>query len=96
MKLTSKKITASAARLFTFALFMTMAPVTHADEYCITNGCQAAHGCGYWTLEQCRARTSGIGGDCTPAHPTQSLGDALAYQPNTRSEPHLKKEPAGR
>ena len=96
MKLISKKATASAATLFVSALFVMTAPVAHADEYCITNGAQAAHGCGYATMEQCRAASSGI---CALAPSAQSPSDALAYQakqPNTPSKPHPKKEPAER
>jgi hypothetical protein len=99
MKLILKKATASAATLFAPALFVMTAPVAHADEYCITNGAQAAHGCGYSTMEQCRAASSSIGGICALAPSAQSPSDALAYQPkqpNTRSKPHPKKEPAER
>jgi Protein of unknown function (DUF3551) len=98
MKLILKKATASAATLFASALFVMTAPVAPADEYCITNGAQAAHGCGYSTMEQCRAASSSIGGICALALSAQSPSDALAYQPSQIHEASLtqKKEPAKR
>jgi hypothetical protein len=52
-----------------------------ADDYCITNGAQAAHGCGYPTMEACRAAAVGIGGMCSQSggSSTSSSSDALAY-----------------
>ena len=61
MKPASKNFAASAAALFTFALFVMTAPTARADDYCITNGAQVANGCGYPTMEACQARSSGIG-----------------------------------
>jgi Protein of unknown function (DUF3551) len=96
MKSTSKKIAASGAALFAFALMMTTAPVARADDFCITNGAQAAHGCGYPTMEACRMTANGIGGTCSPAHSStknpndavaqsrKNPNDALAQQPRTR------------
>ena len=66
MKSTSK-IAASGAALFAFALMMTAAPAARADDFCITNGAQAAHGCGYPSMETCRAASAGIGGTCSLA-----------------------------
>jgi hypothetical protein len=96
MKPISKMIAASAAALSTFALVVIAAPAVHADEYCITNGAQAAHGCGYPSMEVCRAASSGIGGMCSSLYKAPS--DALAYhpkQPHLRSERHPAKKPAG-
>ena len=95
MKPISKMITASAATLFTFAFLGMTAPAVHADEYCITNGAQAAHGCGYPSMEACRAASSGIGGTC--AEHIQAPNNALAYAPKqtrSRSRFHPTK-PAG-
>jgi hypothetical protein len=95
MKLTSKKFTASAATLFAFAFFLTTAPTAQADDYCITNGAQAAHGCGYQTMEACRAASSGIGGTCSLSSSSKSSSDAMAYQPKqppSRSELRSRKE----
>jgi Protein of unknown function (DUF3551) len=85
MRPTSKKITASAATLFTFAFFVMTAPAVYADEFCITNGAQAAHGCGYPSMEACRAEAAGIGGSCSRSASAQSPSDALAYQPKQPS-----------
>lgn len=94
MKPTSKTFTASFASLFTSAFFMMTAPAVHAADYCITNGAQAAHGCGYPSMEMCRAASSGIGGICEEHSPAPS--NALASQPKQphgRSERRLRREP---
>ena len=80
MKPDSEKFAASAAALFTFALFMMTAPTAQADDY-ITSGAQVAYGCGYPTMEACRARSSGIGGICALKSSSSNPSDALAYQP---------------
>ena len=69
MKPTSKTFAASFATLLTSAVFMMTAPAVHADDYCITNGAQAAHGCGYPSMETCRAASAGIGGTCAEQSP---------------------------
>jgi hypothetical protein len=68
----------------------------HAGEYCRTDVSGHMTGCGFNTMEQCQAASSGIGGDCfrDPSLPAgtgnsasnaNSLGkvsrNALAYQP---------------
>jgi hypothetical protein len=96
MKPTSKTFTASAATLFTFVFFVMTAPAVHADDYCITNGAQAAHGCGYPTMEACQAASAGIGGSCAAAPSSKNPSDALAYQPKqprARSALRPRKEP---
>jgi len=98
MKPTSKKFIASAATLFTFAFFVMTAPTAQADDYCITNGAQAAHGCGYQTMEACRAASSGIGGSCALNPSAKKPSDALGYQqkqPNSRIELRARKQPTG-
>ena len=79
MKSTSK-IAAFGAALFAFALMMTAAPAARADDFCITNGAQAAHGCGYPTMEVCQMAANGMGGTCTQSHSAsaKSPNDALA------------------
>lgn len=81
MTSTSKTFAAAAATLFTVALFSITAPAARADDYCITNGAQAAHGCGYPTMEACRAASAGIGGSCSLASSSKSPSEALAFQP---------------
>ncbi|MBR0818103.1 DUF3551 domain-containing protein [Bradyrhizobium liaoningense] len=81
MTSTSKTFVASAATLFASAFLMITAPSAKADDYCITNGAQAAHGCGYPTMEACRAAAGGIGGTCSQAAGAKTSNDALAFQP---------------
>jgi hypothetical protein len=98
MKPTSKNFTASAAALFTFALFVTTAPTARADDYCITGGAQAAHGCGYQTMETCQAAASGIGGSCSLSASSRKSSDSMAYQPKqprSKSELQSRKERNG-
>ena len=98
MKSTSKTFTASAATLFALAFFVMSAPTARADDYCITNGAQTAHGCGYPSMETCRAASAGIGGTCTAVLSSKTPSDALGYQPKqspSRSELRLKKESTG-
>ncbi|HVX76978.1 MAG TPA: DUF3551 domain-containing protein [Bradyrhizobium sp.] len=88
----SKKLTASAATLFTFAFVAMTAPAAYADDYCITNGAQVAHGCGYPTMEACRAASAGIGGSCSEApsgsgSTASNPSSAMAYQPR---HPHAR------
>jgi hypothetical protein len=90
---TSKTLIASAATLFTLALFSVTAPAAQAAEFCITNGAQAAHGCGYPTMEACQAASSGIGGMCSERGGSTSASDAFAQakQP-AQSAPRTKKQ----
>lgn len=82
MKRNSTTFAASAAALFTFALVAVTAPSARADDYCITNGAQAAHGCGYPTMEACQAASAGIGGMCSPGSSSKSQSsNAFAFEP---------------
>lgn len=67
MTSTSKTLTAAAAALFASLFFVMTAPAAYADDYCITGGAQVAHGCGYPSMETCRAASAGIGGTCSLA-----------------------------
>jgi hypothetical protein len=80
MTSTSKTFVASAATLVASAFLVLTAPAAKADDFCITNGAQAAHGCGYPTMEACRAASNGIGGSCSQSG-ASSTRDALAFQP---------------
>src|SRR5512142_3385038 len=90
MTSTSKTFVASAATLFASAFLVMTAPAARADDYCITNGAQAAHGCGYPTMEACRAAADGIGGVCAQSSGAKT-SDALAYQP--KQTKHRKLRP---
>lgn len=80
MTSTSKTFVASAATLFASAFLVMTAPAARADDFCITNGAQAAHGCGFPTMEACRAAAGGIGGTCSQSG-AKSANDSFAYQP---------------
>ncbi|MEO6841935.1 MAG: DUF3551 domain-containing protein [Bradyrhizobium sp.] len=97
MNPTSKKLTVSAAALFALAFLTMSAPVAHAEDYCITNGAQTAHGCGYPSMETCKAASAGIGGTCSAAASSRNPSDALGQvqQPHSRRELRLKKEATG-
>ncbi|MEY9184603.1 hypothetical protein ABIG06_006167 [Bradyrhizobium sp. USDA 326] len=77
----SKTFVASAATLFASAFLMMTAPAAKADDFCITNGAQAAHGCGYPTMEACRQAAGGIGGTCSQSGGAKTSNDAFAQQP---------------
>lgn len=88
MTSTSKTFVASAATLFASAFLMMTAPAAQAEDYCITNGAQAAHGCGYPTMEACRQAAGGIGGSCSQAGGgAKTSNDALAFQPKQAKQP---------
>jgi hypothetical protein len=89
MKSISKTSAASAAALLASAFLVMTAPAARADDYCITNGAQAAHGCGYPTMETCRAASAGIGGSCSLSSSSKSSNDALAFQPK-QTHPRAK------
>lgn len=87
----SKTFVASAATLFASAFLVMAAPAAQAEEYCITNGAQAAHGCGYPNMEACRAAAGGIGGTCSQSGGAKTSNDALALQPKqTQSRGKLR------
>jgi hypothetical protein len=91
MTSTSKTIAASAATLFASAFLVLTAPAAKADDFCITNGAQAAHGCGYPTMEACRQAAGGIGGMCSQSGGSKTSNDALAFQPKqTQSRGKLR------
>lgn len=88
MTSTSKTFVASAAALFASAFLMMSAPAAQAEDYCITNGAQAAHGCGYPSMEACRSAAAGIGGSCSQSG-AKSTDNTFAYQPKP-SQPNTK------
>ncbi|MGX1322621.1 hypothetical protein AB7M17_006074 [Bradyrhizobium sp. USDA 377] len=86
----SKTFAASAATLFASAFLVLTAPAAQAEDYCITNGAQAAHGCGYPTMEACRQAAGGIGGSCSQAGGAKATNDALAFQPKQAKQPKVR------
>lgn len=93
MRSISKTFVASAATLFASAFLMMTAPAAQAEDYCITNGAQAARGCGYPTMEACRAASSGIGGICAQSG-GKAANDAFAFQPR-QTKSRTKLRPGG-
>ena len=93
MTSTSKTFAVSAATLFASAFLVLTAPAAKADDFCITNGAQAAHGCGYPTMEACRQASAGMGGTCSQAGGAKTTNDALAFQPKqTRAKARPGKD----
>ncbi|WP_407112273.1 DUF3551 domain-containing protein [Bradyrhizobium sp. LMG 9283] len=90
----SKTFVTSAATLFASAFLTIAAPAAKADDFCITNGAQAAHGCGYPTMEACRQAAGGIGGTCSQAGGAKSNNDAFAFQPK-QTQSRGKLRPGG-
>lgn len=80
MTLTSKTFSASAAAMLAFAFIAMNAPAAKADDFCITNGAQVAHGCGYPTMAACQAASAGMGGTCAASASNKNPNDALAKQ----------------
>jgi hypothetical protein len=94
MKSTWKTFAASAATALTFACFLATAPSARADDFCITNGAQTAHGCGYPTMEACRAASAGMGGTCSQSASSTTSGNAMAQaKPTHAQHKHHKKKP---
>jgi hypothetical protein len=80
MKSFSKMMTASAAALSTFAFIAMATPAAQAGEFCNTNT-SGMRGCGFSTMEQCKATISGTGGDCARDPFYKNTDNAMAYQP---------------
>jgi uncharacterized protein DUF3551 len=87
MKSTSWKLTTASAALFTSLFFVMSAPAAYADDYCITNGAQTAHGCGYPSMETCRAASAGIGGTCSLA-----AGSSTSSPNNANAQVQSKRQ----
>ncbi len=95
MKTMLGTMSASAAVLSALTFLTVAAPAAQAGEYCITNS-NGMRGCGFATMEQCKATASGINGTCArdPFLATASNTNprnALAYQPK---RPHAKRSTA--
>jgi hypothetical protein len=66
---------------------MTGSPAT-AGEFCRQDVTAHMTSCGFDTMEQCKAMSAGIGGDCFRDPFLKDNHNAFAYQPNA---PRLKK-----
>ena len=94
MKQLLKMTAAPAAALAAMAFVAMTAPAAAASpnsaspknasqvDYCRTDVTAGTRGCGYASLEQCQAMSSGRGGSCSPnPFPDNASSNALAYQP---------------
>jgi hypothetical protein len=87
------KLIAPAAALMAVASFGALTTSTAtAGEFCRQDVTGHMTGCGYSSMEQCQAASSGIGGDCfrDPNLTTSQTSNhnAFAYQPNVRVTKH--------
>jgi Protein of unknown function (DUF3551) len=73
---------------------ISMPASAHAYEYCRTDILSHMLQCGFDSLEQCKATSSGRGGDCA-RDPFLPPADALAYAPKTVGAKHHTKAQAG-
>jgi hypothetical protein len=85
-----KTTVASAAAAFALGFVAMSSPAAAAasnTDYCRTDITSGMRGCGFTSLEQCHAMSSGRGGDCYPnPFPSGSAssggnGNSYAYQP---------------
>jgi hypothetical protein len=74
---------APMAGLWAMALMAVATPAS-AGEFCRQDAISGMRSCGYATIEQCQAMSSGIGGSCyrDPFLPQAGASGAYAYAPN--------------
>jgi hypothetical protein len=74
---------APMAGLWAMALVAVATPASAAD-YCRQDAISGMRSCGYATIEQCQAMSSGIGGTCyrDPFLPQAGASNAYAYVPH--------------
>jgi hypothetical protein len=74
---------APMAGLFAMALAAAATPAS-AAEFCRQDAISGMRSCGYATIEQCQAMSSGIGGTCyrDPFLPQAGASGAYAYAPH--------------
>jgi hypothetical protein len=83
------KVGAPVAAMFAIvALGAMIGNQANAKEFCRQDVTGHMTGCGYDTMEQCKAASAGIGGDCFRDPFLKDSRDAFAYQPNS---PRAKK-----
>ncbi len=61
--------------------FVTIATPAAAAEYCRQDAISGMRSCSYYTIEQCQAMSSGIGGTCYRDPFLPAASSALAYAP---------------
>src|ERR1700710_165346 len=79
---------APMAGLWAMALMAVATPASAAD-YCRQDAISGMRACGYATIEQCQAMSSGIGGTCyrDPFLPQAGANGAHAYAPHDGKAP---------
>jgi hypothetical protein len=88
MKQFLKMTAAPATGLFALALVAMATPAAAASyEYCRQDITSGMRSCSFSTLEQCKAMSSGRGGDCYRDPFLSNSSSAYAYQPK---QPHAK------
>jgi hypothetical protein len=84
MKQLLKLTVAPASALFALALVaMTTPAMAGPNEYCRQDITSGMRSCGFSSLEQCQAMSSGRGGDCYRDPFLANASNALAYQPKS-------------
>jgi len=85
------KLTAAPAIALAASAFMSVAAPTRASayEYCRKDVTSAVTSCSFDTMEQCKAMSSGRGGDCF-RDPFLPARGALAYAPKPLDAKHAR------
>jgi hypothetical protein len=87
MKQLLKMTAAPATALFALACVAMATPAAAAKyEYCRQDVTSAMRSCGFETMEQCQAMSSGRGGSCYRDPFLVDTSNALAYQPKQLSK----------
>ena len=82
MKQLLKMTAAPATALFAMAFVAMATPVAASPiDYCRHDVTSGMRGCGYSSLEQCQAMSSGRGGSCYENPFPENSKSAYAYQP---------------
>jgi hypothetical protein len=64
-------------------------PAANAGEFCRTDVTGHMTGCGFDSMAQCQASSSGLGGDCFRDPWLKDSNNALAYQPKSTRSKHV-------
>jgi hypothetical protein len=83
MKQFFKMTTAPAALLALGFVAMTTPASANPNEFCRQDVTSGMRSCSFATMEQCRAMSSGRGGDCYRDPFLADSSNAYAYQPKT-------------
>jgi len=75
------KMAAAPASAMLALAFVAMTTPASAGEYCRTDVTSRMQSCGFDTLEQCQAMSSGRGGSCERDPFLAATSSAYAYQP---------------